>query len=214
MMTTISRRAALTAAAGAMVAVAALQAQSTRPQTGTAAMMKAEQMIATWKPMPKEVAAKIIAKYGQPAEVSANRLIWHDNGPWKFTELVNEEVPHDFPMPHKDMLYQAIAYKIDPDEADKLLQYDGSVILERTKGMIAARCDKEEANFLAINLAHEVASGKRNVDEARRFYAESVAMAMKGGKPNDYMMGFKFSPAKSDQGDRDKPFGPVGTSGR
>jgi hypothetical protein len=72
---------------------------------------------------------------------------------------VNEEIPHDFPMPHKDMLYQAIAYKIDPDEADKLLQYDGSVILERTKGMIAARCDKEEANFLAINLAHEVALG-------------------------------------------------------
>jgi hypothetical protein len=211
---TMNRLGAFTAAASALVVmVTSLHAQSTHPQTATMAPMKAEQVIANWKPMPKEVAGKIIAKYGQPAEVSANRLIWYDNGPWKFTELVNEEIPHDFPVPHKDMLYQAIAYKIDPDEADKLLQYDGSVILERTKGTIAARCDKEEANFLAINLAHEVATGKRNVDDARRFYAESVAMAMKG-KPNDYMTGFKFSPSKSDQGDHDKPFGPVRMSGR
>ena len=41
------------------------------------------------------------------------------------------------------MLYQAISYAIDADKADDLLKYDGSLILERTKGEIAARCDKE-----------------------------------------------------------------------
>jgi hypothetical protein len=213
MMATSRRQVLLTSAAGLILATS-VHAQSTKPPRPLMDAVKAEQVIVNWKPMPREVAGKMIVKYGQPAEVSANRLIWHDNGPWKFTELVNEEIPHDFPMPHKDMLYQAIAYKIDPDDADTLLQYDGSVILERTKGMIAARCDKEEANFLAINLAHDVANGKRDVDDARRFYADSVAMAMKSGKPNDYMTGFTFAPSTSDQGDRDKPFGPTGTSGR
>ena len=77
--------------------------------------------IAKWKTTPQEVARKTIAKYGQPQAVTANRLIWRNNGPWKYTELVNEEIAHDFPMPHKDMLYQAISYKIDPAKSDELL---------------------------------------------------------------------------------------------
>ena len=172
----------------------------------------AESVIQTWKPMPKQVAQKLIGKYGKPDEVTSQRLIWHGKGPWKRTELVNEEVSHDFPMPHKDMLKQVINYRIDADDADELLEYDGSVILERTKGEIAARCDKEEANFLAINLANDIATGRRSVDDARRYYAESI-MALMKGKPNEYVQGFRFSVPSGDQGDRDKPFGPVGTTG-
>src|SRR5919106_1419851 len=104
--------------------------------------------------------------------------------------------------------------RIDPEDADELIRYDGSIILERTKGEIAARCDKEEANFLAINLAHEIATGKRSVDEARRFYAESIQTMMKTGKPNEYLQGFRFTPPTGDQGDPDKPFGPAGPTGQ
>lgn len=99
--------------------------------------MPAEQVIAAWKATPKEVAQKMLAKYGKPNEVTANRLVWHNNGPWKKTELVNEEIAHDFPVPHKDMLYQSIAYRVDAGKADEILQYDGSVVLERTKGELA-----------------------------------------------------------------------------
>lgn len=80
------------------------------------------------------------------------------------------------------MLYQAISYKVDPADADELLKYDGSIILERTKGEIAARCDKEAANFLAINLANDVAEGRRSVEDARKFYAESMMAMMKENK--------------------------------
>jgi hypothetical protein len=156
----------------------------------------------------------MIEKYGQPQEITTNRLVWHNNGPWKHSVLVNEEIPHDFPMPHKDALYQAISYKIDPDKADEILQYDGSIILERTKGEIAARCDKEDANFLAINLANDVATGRRSVEDARKFYADTMMAFMKQNKKNEYLEGFRFQVAKGDQGDRDKPFGPVGTTGR
>jgi hypothetical protein len=173
----------------------------------------AEQAIASWKAKPREVAQQMIKKYGTPQEVTANRLIWHNNGPWKFTELVNEEIPHTFPVPHHDMLYQVIDYRVDPDDADELLTYDGSVVLERTKGELAARCDKEEANFLAINLANDIATGKRSVADARRFYAESMAQMMKTGEPNEYLKGFRFTVPKGDQGDRDKPSGTVSTSG-
>jgi hypothetical protein len=194
------------------VAVAATVGGAQQPSSAGSSP-RAEHVIASWKPKPAEVARTMIKKYGQPQEVTSNRLVWHRNGPWKFTELVNEEIPHSFPMPHTDMLYQSIAYRIEPEDADELIQYDGSIILERTKGEIAARCDKEEANFLAINLAHEIAAGKRSVEDARRFYAESIQVMMKSGKPNEYLQGFRFTPPTGDQGDRDKPFGPVGTPG-
>jgi hypothetical protein len=195
------------------IAVSAAAVLAQQPSSSTGPTARAEQVIASWKAKPAEVARTMIKKYGQPQEVTANRLVWHNNGPWKFSELVNEEIAHSFPMPHTDMLYQSIAYRIDPEKADELIQYDGSVILERTKGEIAARCDKEEANFLAINLAHEIATGKRGVDDSRRFYAESIQTMMKTGKPNEYLQGFRFTPPSGDQGDRDKPFGPVGTTG-
>src|ERR687897_2149498 len=188
------------------VAVTVGAAQQSSP---AASPLKAEQVIASWKPKPAEVARTMIKKYGQPQEVTSNRLVWHRNGPWKFTELVNEEVPHSFPMAHTDMLYQSIAYRIEPERADELIQYDGSVILERTKGEIAARCDKEEANFLAINLANDVATGRRSVEEARKFYADTIMAMMKQNKKSEYLQGFRFRVPAGDQGDRDRPFGPV-----
>jgi hypothetical protein len=203
------------ALAAGVVAAATSAVGSQSPEVGPQQVTKAiiETTIQAWKAEPQKTARMIVAKYGLPQEASTNRLIWHNNGPWKTTVLVNEEVPHDFPMPHKDMLYQAVNYRIDSDDADELIAYDGSVVLERTKGEIAARCDKEEANFLAINLANDVATGRRSVSEARKFYAESV-MALMKGQPNDYVKGFRFEVMKTGTGDRDKPFGPVGTSGR
>jgi hypothetical protein len=179
-------------------------ASGQRPTLVAADKSTVEKHIAGWKQKPRETATLLIGKYGLPHEATAQRLIWHGNGPWKRSELVNEEIPHDFPMPHHDLLLQTIDYRVGAaTKVGALFEYDGSVIVERTKGELAARCDKEEANFLAINLAHDVVLGKRNVEDARKFYAESIALMMKG-KPNEYVQGFRFKPPAGDQGDRDK----------
>ena len=47
----------------------------------------------------------MIKKYGQPDEVMNMRLIWHDNGPWQITEIMNKEIDHNFPIPHKDAMH-------------------------------------------------------------------------------------------------------------
>ncbi len=47
------------------------------------------------------------------------------------------------------------------DKYEDLAMFDGSVIVERTKDEISARCDKEEMNLLALNLANDVAAGKK-----------------------------------------------------
>jgi hypothetical protein len=162
---------------------------------------KIEDRIENWKDQPKRIARQMIGLYGQPDEVTDRRLIWYDNGPWKRSELVNEKIPHRFPEPHHDSLLQSIAYHVPPEVATQLLQFDGSIVIERTRGELAARCDSERANYLALNLAHEIITGKKTVEQARYFYAETVQKK----RHQEYLDGFLFNLPASEQADPDEP---------
>ncbi|MGQ0816322.1 MAG: hypothetical protein ACT4O1_17985 [Gemmatimonadota bacterium] len=160
-----------------------------------------------WPATPRQVADVTINKYGQPNEATETMLVWHNNGPWKRTILNREETPHDFPKPHTDLLEQFIDYRVPPDKFDELAAYDGSVIVERTKGELSARCDKEEMNFLALNLANDIVTGRRSVEAARQFYAETVAAFMRGERP-PYTQGLQFQVPRGGTADRDRPLLP------
>lgn len=189
-------------------------AQSTQPATakqGTDVM----QMVSSWPEASKMATEAMLKKYGAPSEVTATRLIWLNNGPWKETIISKEEVDHQFPMAHKDVMEQIIGYKVPPDKFDDLAQYDGSVIVERTKGTMAARCDKEEANFLALNLAHDIVRNNKTVSQAREYYARAIKESM-SGKMDPYMQKLQFA-AQTRTSDADQPAkmmsGDMGKSG-
>ncbi len=131
-------------------------------------------VISGWPAKPQEVARATISKYGPPSEVTPTMLVWHNNGPWKRTILYRDEIPHSFPMPHTDLLQQFIDYRVPAGKFDELAAYDGSVIVERTKGEMSARCDKEEMNILALNLANDIVRGTRTVQDARNTYAQQA----------------------------------------
>lgn len=159
--------------------------------------------VSDWKETPKKAAGKMIEKYGVPNEVTPHRLVWNNNGDFYETILTNEEIDHDFPMPHKDCLLQTVRYDTPVEKFSDIARYDGSVITERTKGTMGARCDKEPMNYLALNLAHDISQGKRSVEEARTFYAETAVAFMKGKKP-PYTQGFVFS-TEANSGESDEP---------
>lgn len=161
-------------------------------------------MMAQWDPASREAAMFMMEKYGPPAGMTPRMAIWHQTGPWKRTIVYAEAVPHSFPAPHPDVMEQFIEYKVPPAMYDDLAMYDGSVVVARTTGEISARCDKEGANFLALNLAHEVATGRLTVEAARRRYGEEI-MAMKAGRPTDYTQRLLFSPMPGGSMDPDRP---------
>jgi hypothetical protein len=125
----------------------------------------------SWPKVSQEAVKEMVEKYGQPDEFSASQAIWHHNGPWKKTVVQREAVQHDWPAQHRDVLEQFIDYRVPPDKFDELAQFDGSIIIERTKGVISARCAGEAMNFVALNLANDIVNGKYSVDEARDEYA-------------------------------------------
>lgn len=156
-----------------------------------------------WPETSREVAQTMMDKYGEPDEQTPSRLIWNNTGPFNHTIVYRDEVQHDFPMPHKDVLEQIINYDVPVDMFDDLARYDGSVIAERTKGTLAARCDKEGANYLALNLANDIIEGKRNVDEAREYYANAIMKMMQGEK-DDYLTGLQFKAPNRNVNNPDK----------
>lgn len=152
----------------------------------------ADKLMVGWGATPKKVAMEMIAKYGQPHEATASMLVWHNNGPWKRTVVYREERNHAFPIAHTDLVEQFIDYKVPPAKHTEIAVFDGSVNIDRTGGELSARCDKEAANMLALNLADEIVTGKRNVAQARAHYAASI-QAMMAKKPNEYTQRLLFA---------------------
>lgn len=163
-----------------------------------------DEVIANWLDQPKRIARVMVDKYGEPSEISANIMIWYNNGPWKRTELRNEELNHNFPKPHKDSLKNIINYHVPPEKASDLEKFDGSLLFDRTKGEMSARCDMEAMNLLALNLANEIVMGKRSVDDARQEYGRQV-MAFTQKQPAPYTEKLQFEPPKAGTEDTDTP---------
>ncbi len=159
------------------------------------ALSEAERIIETWPDPPKRVAEQMLAKYGPPNEATPTKLFWYRNGPWKRTELTSDVVAHNFPAPHTDFLTQVIDYRVPPDKIGQIAEIDGSIVVDRTKGEVAARCDAEAANVLAMNIVHEIVTGKRTVEEAREAIAQNtVAYSMGRSAPYAERMLFDVPP--------------------
>lgn len=158
----------------------------------------------SWPKASREAVMFMMQKYGPPMEMTPSMAMWGKTGPWKRTVVYSYEVQHDFPGPHTDVMQQWIDYRLNPEDVDNITAYDGSVVVERTNGEISARCDKEAANFLAINLANEIAMKKRNKESARMKYGEEIKK-MKAGQMTPYTSGLMFTPKVGGTRDPDHP---------
>ena len=130
-------------------------------------------------------------------------MIWYHNGPWKRTIVYRDEVLHNFPAPHTDVIDGFIDYQVPLEKFGELAEFDGSVIVERTKGEVSARCDMEAANILALNLMHDIVTGKHTPEKAREIYSE-VTGAFVLNQPAPYAEKFQFEVPSGNTADADK----------
>jgi len=149
--------------------------------------------IKDWPEESREAAQLVIDAYGEPQEATPSQLVWHEPGPWKRVVATRAFYEHRFPAPHNDSVESVIDYRVPVDKFTPLAEFDGSVVAERTTGELSARCHDEQANFLALNLAHDIITDAKTVQEARGYYAKEFA-DYRRKKPTPYMEGLRFSP--------------------
>jgi hypothetical protein len=141
------------------------------------------EILKVWPNIAKTAALTMIQKYGPPDEACSGRLVWHNNGPWRRTVVYAEEVKHNFPTPHHVSSNSTFLIAFRWGSSMNLAVFDGSVLVDRTKGEMSARCEGEAANFLALNLADEIVHGKKDVATARNEYGEAMKAKQRGNPP-------------------------------
>jgi hypothetical protein len=167
------------------------------------AVADAERIIERWPDPQKNVARQMLEKYGPPNEATPTKFFWYDNHPWKRTELTAESTMHHWPTVHSDFLTQTIDYQVPTSMYGMIAEFDGSVIPDRTRGELSARCDSEAANVLGLNMAHEIATGKRTVEEARKISTEHT-VAYNLGRKAPYAEELLFEVPRGGTEDLDK----------
>lgn len=176
-----------------MVVITKTTAQSgpNPPEVNKAIHDKVMPELKNWPEASRMAAEEMIKKYGNPAVVNEEVLAWMDKGQWKMIHVNKRESKHSFPIEHTDMLQQCISYKVPVEKMSELGKFDGSLTFDRTQGLMCARCDKEGNNLLALNLANDIVTGKKSLEEARLAYGDIVKEKMNGGDP-EYMKKLTF----------------------
>ncbi len=142
--------------------------------------------IEAWPENTQITARGLISKYGPPDAVTNQRLIWNNRDPWSQITVLRDGVSDDFPTTHLNIVENTIHYNVPHEKSGEIAKFNSAVIVNRKTGTLSARSDGEEANILALNLADEIARGKRDVREARVFMRDTLRKSM-AGKSSPYM---------------------------
>ncbi|MGB6450896.1 MAG: hypothetical protein WBE92_09105 [Steroidobacteraceae bacterium] len=130
--------------------------------------------LAGWPPLTRKLATQLITRYGRPQAATAHEITWYGNGSWKRTVLYRVGVKHNFPVPHEDILEQTVNYRVPVKRVGDLAAYDGSLVVDRTRGELSAHCDSEEQNRIMLNIADDIVTGQRSVDQGLAYHAQIV----------------------------------------
>ncbi|HXH29840.1 MAG TPA: hypothetical protein VNJ01_03405 [Bacteriovoracaceae bacterium] len=127
---------------------------------------------------------KMVQKYGQPTEATNSMVIWQNNGPWKKSVLYKNQ--------GKDSLEQTAGMMVPPEKLGELAMFNKALTVNQGNNEVSSRSNKEETNFLTLNLAKDIVDGKMSAMEARKQYS-SVTDVM--GR-SEYMDNLNFGPAR------------------
>ena len=156
----------------------------------------AARILKDWPVERQVLAAHLVTRYWEPQEVTPRSVSWFDNGPWKRTILYKDGDLHRFPLPHRDVLWQTINYKVPVNKVVALMTYDGSILVDRTRGEVTVHCDSEEDNTLILNIANDIVTGEDTVEQAMAFHAQ-VVEGMRIHEPVEYPLKLRFKTAKT-----------------
>lgn len=143
---------------------------------------RAESLTTGWPQNAVTAAKEMVVKYGEPTEVTQDALIWKAALPFKRIIVHREVFSSRFPLLHQTSLEHVVDYQAKADKVDDIWNFDGSVVLNRTKGEMSASGESEPMNVLALNLAHEIMQGRMSPERARIQFGKETMNYLNGNK--------------------------------
>ena len=132
---------------------------------------------ADWAQGPSLAASLMVQEYGPPQWVGDDRLEWFMALPWKRISV--SDTPAGF-------LEHAVSYRIPQEKLAELRRFGRGLSVDAQNDEISARGESEEGNLLCLNLANDIALGKKTAAQAGEFYRLTIRESM-SGKSSPYM---------------------------
>ncbi len=146
------------------------------------ASARAASLTSGWPESSITAAKEMVQKYGEPHEVTSDSLIWRNVAPFKRVIVHKEVYSHRFPLLHQNALEQVVDYHAPTSKIDDVWRYNGSIVLNQTKGEMSSYGESEAMNILGLNLAHQIMTGKMSSDAARVTFGKETMNHLNGKK--------------------------------
>ena len=172
--------------------------------TGQTSQKDAQTVISKWPAKTKTAAQALIQKYGQPDTVSNRMLAWNNKDDWQAVAVYRESFKKSLGLSQDNFIENRISYDVPTDKTSELKKFDHALVIDHPKGTLASRGDSEKTNILALNLANEIVTGKRDAASAKDFMQKTQSEAM-AGKSSPYTDKLMFTPSSSNQGGSSAP---------
>ncbi|MFI5361821.1 MAG: hypothetical protein ACHQ49_07610 [Elusimicrobiota bacterium] len=185
-----SRTMLLAAAAGILFAAGGCASLEKNPLPIEAAGAAADRDVAAseavnhWSDVSAAAARFLMTEYGVPDEVESSRLIWNGNGVWRRT-VVRDLPPAAQEGVDLGVIEQTVAYVLTPAQAKRLAAFDDRLEYDAARREVTVRSDREEYNILRLNLADDVALGRKSPDRALDSYFKAVELEESGKSDPD-----------------------------
>lgn len=151
----------------------------------TPSPQRVEAHIEAWFETPRALAQVMTQRYGPPNVLGPGTVTWYERGPWKRI-VIHGDSPDS-------CLEQVVSYWVPPEAGASLREFGHGVQFDYAAEELSARSNEESINFLALNLANQIASGLKEAKEARELYARTAALAA-AGKSSPYLEKLMFGP--------------------
>lgn len=157
--------------------------------------LTAQEAITGWPTLAQRTALLMMERYGRPDEVGEDALAWRGNGPWLRTTVHRRARTLRAYRRDVDFLENTVRYDVPRWLRGELTRFDPGLSWNAARGELSSRAESEELNMLALNLADEIVTGVRDVDEAVAV-RERILRFSASGKASPYLRGLRFvSPA-------------------
>ena len=154
----------------------------------------AEATVSHWSDPSRLAARRLMEEYGVPDEVHADQLVWRNNSPWRSTVAANvRPMASDDPVT-QNIVTQTVKYAMNRKQTIDVGTFDERVAFDPRTSELTSRADREEHNYLRLNLADDVIQGRLQPEQARDSYASIVSFE-KSGKTSSYLLGLRFAVA-------------------
>ena len=150
----------------------------------------AASVIVGWSEPSRLAAAQALERYGPPDAIAPGALGWRDKSPW--LRIVVWDAAGNRAAGN---LEETVAYRVPEAKRQGLADFARGVRVSEDGSELSARSSDESLNFLALNLANDIARGLKDPEQARKSYDRIVELAL-AGKSSPYMRELMFAPRR------------------